>query len=150
MALGPSSDCCPCQLQRGMGEGQGHRTASFSAVPQRARLATMDIKDEWTSALRQWAGRNENVFELWLFGSWVKGGSTPESDVDIALMLMPPVDKHNWALGNYAVFRSEWKKQLEAIVGRKVDLRLIGPDFDLDQEVRSTGVRLYLADTLRG
>jgi predicted nucleotidyltransferase len=111
----------------------------------------MDMKDEWISGLRRWAAGNENVLELWLFGSWAKGDPKPESDVDIALMLMPPTGKTNWALGNYAVFKSEWKKQLEAIIGRKVDLRLIGPDFDLDKEVRSTGVRLYhLADTMRG
>jgi predicted nucleotidyltransferase len=47
---------------------------------------------------RSWASANGNVRELWLFGSRAKGNSRPESDVDLALVLMPPDNKHDWAL----------------------------------------------------
>jgi len=50
--------------------------------------------------LRNWAKANDNVKELWLFGSHAKDTATLASDVDIALVLMPPEGKHNWALGN--------------------------------------------------
>jgi hypothetical protein len=32
---------------------------------------------------------------------------------------MPPKGKHDWALGNYFALESEWKRQLEEIVGRQ-------------------------------
>jgi predicted nucleotidyltransferase len=103
----------------------------------------MDMRDEWISALCQWAWDNDNVCELWLFGSRAKGGSTPESDVDLGLALMPPEGKHNWALGNYFAFESEWKAQLEAIVGRHVSLEYMDPGSEFDKEVRRIGVRLW-------
>jgi predicted nucleotidyltransferase len=51
---------------------------------------TRDMRDEWRAALRQWASNNDCVRELWLFGSWATGDATPESDVDVALVLTPP------------------------------------------------------------
>jgi predicted nucleotidyltransferase len=56
----------------------------------------MDMRDEWIAALRAWAAKNDCVRELWLFGSRAKGTSEPESDIDIALALMPPDGKTNW------------------------------------------------------
>jgi hypothetical protein len=45
--------------------------------------------------------QHDCVRELWLFGSRAKGTSEPESDIDIALALMPPDGKTNWALAAY-------------------------------------------------
>jgi hypothetical protein len=59
---------------------------------------------------------------------------------------MPPVDDHNWAMGHYFVLRSEWQRQLEAIVGRHVSLEAIIPDTDSDAYVRRTGVLLWARD----
>ena len=42
-----------------------------------------------------------------------EGDAQEGSDVDLALALMPPDGKHDWALGNYFCFESEWKRQLE-------------------------------------
>jgi predicted nucleotidyltransferase len=103
----------------------------------------MDMPEEWVSGLYRWAGRNGNVLELWLFGSRAEGRAKPESDVDVALVLMPPDGNHNWALGNYAVCQSEWQQQLETIVGRHVSLVVIEPDSDEDTHVRRTGRRLW-------
>jgi hypothetical protein len=57
----------------------------------------MDMRDEWLRGLRAWANGNGNVSELWLFGSRADGSSRPESDVDIAIALMPAVGKTDWA-----------------------------------------------------
>jgi hypothetical protein len=65
------------------------------------------------------------------------------SDVDIALVLMPPEGKHNWALGNLCDFGDEWVKQLEAIVGCKVDLCQMQNDPSFDAEVRKSGKLLW-------
>jgi predicted nucleotidyltransferase len=93
--------------------------------------------------LREWAEANGSVKELWLFGSRAKGTSRFDSDADIAVALMPAQGKHNWALGHYFAQEPQWKEQLEAIVGCKVDLCLILPDTSLDTEVRATGKLIW-------
>ena len=54
---------------------------------------------------------NQSVL-LWLFGSRAKGTSRDTSDIDIALELMPPTGRHNWALANFVEFFDEWKDEL--------------------------------------
>ena len=100
----------------------------------------MDMRDEWLSELRSWADDNGNVCELWLFGSRSTGRSRPDSDVDIAIALMPrAADGTDWALGSYFALHSDWKRQLEAIVGRHVSLEVIVPNTPEDEAVGSTG-----------
>lgn len=82
--------------------------------------------------------------ELWLFGSRAKGTARANSDADIAIALMPRTGKHDWALGNFFCLDSEWKKQLDVIVGCDVDLRLILPGTKFDIEVRATGKLLWV------
>jgi predicted nucleotidyltransferase len=103
----------------------------------------MDMQDEWLRGLRSWASAKDSIRELWLFGSRATGCSRPESDVDLALALMPPKGKHDWAYGNYVDLHSEWKRELEAIVGRHVSLEAIVPGTDPDATVRRSGVRLW-------
>jgi predicted nucleotidyltransferase len=73
-------------------------------------MKQIDMRDEWLRGLRSWASANDSVRELWLFGSRAAGEARPESDVDLALALMPAKGKHDWALGNYFAFESEWKR----------------------------------------
>jgi predicted nucleotidyltransferase len=56
----------------------------------------MDMLDEWLSGLRLWASQNDNIPELWLFGSRAKRTSRPQSDVDIAIALVPAMGFQNW------------------------------------------------------
>jgi predicted nucleotidyltransferase len=104
----------------------------------------MDMQDEWLCGLRSWASANDSVCELWLFGSRATGKSRPESDVDLAVALMPAKGKHDWAAGNYVALHSEWKRQLEAIVGRHVSLEAISPG--TDEDVRRSWVLLWTRD----
>jgi predicted nucleotidyltransferase len=67
------------------------------------------------------AATNGNVREVWLFGSRARGEAGQGSGVDLALALMP-LTTHDYALGNYYRFESEWKGQLKAIVGRNVSI----------------------------
>jgi predicted nucleotidyltransferase len=101
------------------------------------------MRDEWLAALRYWASKNDNVRELWLFGSRVEGRSRPGSDVDLALVLMPPSGKHDWAAGNYIALHSDWKRELEGIVGRHVSLEALEPGSEEDEMVRQSGVPLW-------
>ncbi|MCD9110089.1 nucleotidyltransferase domain-containing protein [Bradyrhizobium japonicum] len=106
-------------------------------------INAMDMQDEWLRDLRSWASDNGSVRELWLFGSRATGRSGPDSDVDIALALMPATDGTDWALGNYFALHGNWKRELEAIVGRHVSLEAIVPDTPEDEAVRRSGALLW-------
>jgi predicted nucleotidyltransferase len=103
----------------------------------------MDMRPEWLRGLREWAQANEAVRQLWLFDSRARGDAREDSDVDIALALMPPDGKHDWALGAYFSLELEWKAQLKAIVERHVSLEVIVPATEPDVRVRREGVLLW-------
>jgi predicted nucleotidyltransferase len=106
-----------------------HQESGKSRVPPLEGFeAAMDMRDEWILDLGDWASQNSNVCELWLFGSRADGRSKPGSDVDIGVGLMPPTDDHNWAFANFIAFSSEWRRELEVIVGRHVSLEPITPE----------------------
>jgi predicted nucleotidyltransferase len=99
----------------------------------------MDMREEWLHGLWAWASANGNVQELWLFGSRADGHARPDSDVDIAIALMPAA----FAYGNYVALGDGWQRELEAIVGRHVSLEATDQNTDEDACVRSTGVLLW-------
>ena len=104
----------------------------------------MDMRDEWLRDLRSWASKNESVRELWLYGSRARGDSREESDIDLAIALMPPIGKHDWAFGNYSAFGDAWQRKLETMVGRHVSLELIVPGTEPDVRVRRCGRLLWV------
>jgi predicted nucleotidyltransferase len=106
-------------------------------------LPNIDLPELWRDELIAWAQRTNAIAELWLFGSRAKGTSRPDSDVDIAVSLMPPVRNHDWALTTYLALSVDWQRQLEKMVGRHVSLTAIVPDTPGDTEVRATGVLLW-------
>jgi predicted nucleotidyltransferase len=103
----------------------------------------MDMQPEWLRGLREWAQSNDAVRQLWLFGSRARGDAREESDVDLALALMPGDGKTDWALGAYFALESEWKQQLQAIVGRAVSIAPLVPGEPSDVRVRREGVLLW-------
>jgi predicted nucleotidyltransferase len=105
------------------------------------------LPEAWARDLCGWAQKTAAVKELWLFGSRARNEARPESDVDLALVLMPAAGKHDWASGDYFALHSEWKSALESIVGRHVSLETIEPDTFGDHVVRTTGVRLWSRST---
>ena len=104
------------------------------------------MRDKWLSGLRSWAKENKSIRELWLFGSRATGRSRPDSDVDLALVLMPAIGSTDWALGNYFALNQEWKRELEAIVARHVSLEILLPGTKEDAAVRSSGILLWARD----
>ena len=95
----------------------------------------MDMRPEWIRGLREWAEANGNVRQLWLFGSRARGDARENSDVDIAITLVPS------AFGNYTALGDAWQHELEKIVGRHVSLQ--GIESDSDARVRQDGVLLW-------
>jgi predicted nucleotidyltransferase len=96
------------------------------------------MKDEWVNGLRSWANKNGYIRELWLSGSRAEGTSGPDSDVELAVYLLP----HSWAFGAYVALHKAWKEELEAIVEHKVDFGAIEEGTKLEAEVKRTGMRL--------
>jgi predicted nucleotidyltransferase len=103
----------------------------------------MDMEPEWLRGLRGWAKSNDAVRQLWLFGSRARCEAQDESDVDLALALMPPDGKTDWAFGAYVALDKEWRQQLEAIVGRHVSLEPYVPNSPIDVVIRREGVLLW-------
>ena len=106
-------------------------------------MTDIDLPNEWRDEIIAWARRINAVHELWLFGSRAKGTSRPDSDVDIAVSMMPAKGNHDWALGEYFSLAMTWQHELERIVGRHVSFTAIVPDTPGDTEVRRTGVLLW-------
>jgi predicted nucleotidyltransferase len=75
--------------------------------------------------IRQWATRTDAVRKVWIFGSRGKGVARPESDVDIAIYLMPSAPaypKWDWAHGDYRANGDAWQRELGRMLGRHVSL----------------------------
>ena len=89
----------------------------------------MDMKAEWFAYIECWALNNANVREIWLFGSRAEDRARPDSDIDLAITLMPPSGNHDWALGNYVAKGDEWQRELIAALKWDVDLTMLPPGF---------------------
>lgn len=103
----------------------------------------MNMRDDWMIGLRAWAAANDCVRQLWLFGSHARGEADEHSDVDLAIALMPPVDKIDWAFGKYCSHGDGWQRELATIVGRHVSLERISPGTEKDVMVRRCGRLLW-------
>jgi predicted nucleotidyltransferase len=102
------------------------------------------LPDGWRDRCVAWAKSNGSICEIWLFGSrGPKGGAHMGSDVDIGIALMPKIDDHDWAFGDYAFLGSKWRANLEAIVQRHVSLQAMIAGNEGDEVIRSTGVCLW-------
>jgi hypothetical protein len=104
----------------------------------------MQMPDDWVETLGRWSTENENVRELWLFGSRATGHSRDGKwDVDLAIALMPADGDRDWAYKNFLSENGKWARQLESIVGRDVSLEILRAGTREDAHVRSTGVLLW-------
>jgi predicted nucleotidyltransferase len=82
----------------------------------------MGLSESELLAICQWAFLTPSVREVWLFGSRAKSSHRPDSDIDLAIVLMPPTEGTDWARWNYERFGDGWQRQLGAIIGRRVSL----------------------------
>lgn len=85
----------------------------------------IDLDDASRELITAWAAATNCVREIWLFGSRARGDSRPDSDIDLAILLMPPSGKTNWAYGDYCGLGDQWKQQLITMLGRHISLEAI-------------------------
>ena len=90
--------------------------------------------------------RTDSIREVWLFGSRAKCTARPDSDIDLAIYLMPPSGKHDWAYGAYQALGDAWQSELGSILGQHASLEHVSPDIDPDSDhmVRTTGIQLWV------
>jgi predicted nucleotidyltransferase len=93
----------------------------------------MQLPETWREAIEQWAARTASVREVWLFGSRAKGTAEPDSDVDIAIRLMPPTKGTDW--GHFYRFGDEWQSELKAAISRHVSLVLLPTAQDIGPRI---------------
>jgi predicted nucleotidyltransferase len=99
----------------------------------------MDMSETWIEVIKEWAERTPSIRAVWLFGSRAKGTSDQESDVDLAIYLMPPDGKTNWALGVYTALGDQWQRELASVIGRCVSLEAVIPGTPEEVEIHALG-----------
>jgi uncharacterized protein len=86
-----------------------------------------------------------DIEAIYLFGSFADNSIGPSSDVDVALLISPPLDR----LESSNLFMHPLHAQLEQLTGRRVDLiNLRQVPTVLQKEVVMLGRRIYCADEL--
>jgi predicted nucleotidyltransferase len=103
----------------------------------------MDLPEISLELIRLWATRTDSVREIWLFGSRAKGTARPDSDIDLAIILMPAKGKDDWALGNYFALAGEWQRELATMLKQRVSLQGILPGTPKYEVVMDTGILLW-------
>lgn len=103
----------------------------------------MDLDEQVADGLRRWAAHHDAVREIWLFGSRAKRSARTDSDVDIALLLMPAKGSHDWAFGDYVALHESWKSELSELVGGPIDLVSFRDDLPGPFDPRVDGICLW-------
>lgn len=74
----------------------------------------MQMYQPWLRDIQAWAKLHGSVREVWLFGSRARGVAKPESDVDLALVLMPPARLSSTPGRSYLAAADKWQHDLKA------------------------------------
>ncbi|MDF2115666.1 nucleotidyltransferase domain-containing protein [Roseiarcaceae bacterium H3SJ34-1] len=82
----------------------------------------MQLSSERISKLRNWASDHWAVYALWLFGSRARDAPRPDSDVDIALELMPRTGPDDLPFVEYFFEFDKWKEELSALISSPISL----------------------------
>jgi predicted nucleotidyltransferase len=98
----------------------------------------------WKEALIEWAQRNPDVAELWVYGSRARGNHREDSDLDVAIV--PAGDERRDGLAIWMFGKQAWKREFEASIPVAVHLEYA--DFrDRDglvvSELREYGVQTF-------
>ena len=86
---------------------------------------TEQLPKEWTNLLVTWASQNPLVRRIWLFGSRVRGTARPESDLDIAVEIIPEpanADEAVWARLTWTRHSDEWERQIGSLLPVEIQL----------------------------
>jgi len=104
----------------------------------------MDISiDQIRDVVTDWAYSHREIECVFLFGSRARGDSTPDSDIDLALVVVGILGEN--ADTRYFYNKNVWKDQLESALGRSINIvRLIDHGKpEIQASIARDGVLLY-------
>ncbi len=96
-------------------------------------------------AVAAWGRGTPQIRRAWLYGSRARGDHRPESDVDIAVEVIPTGEESSDGLATYMFESNEWQSQLILrLTPLTVHLNLMSEtDETVGPAVRRDGVLLY-------
>jgi len=106
------------------------------------------IPDAWISAVRNWAAKQPDVSEVYLFGSRAKGFAKASSDLDIALIVNPR-SEHDDAFTVWFFNADRWSAELQSLVPVEIDLDIGNPDISdvvVGPAIVDHGIQIYKRD----
>ena len=102
---------------------------------------TSGIKSEWTEAISTWAENRSEVQEVYFYGSRVRGGYRPDSDLDVAVIIE---GDDGLSLATWFFDGRDWADELNSLVDVEVHLEMATEsDGTVMPAVRQHGVRIY-------
>ena len=87
--------------------------------------------------VKEWAINKPLIQKIEFFGSRVKGTERPDSDLDIAIELVPNCDESN-GLATWLHCKDIWEKELQEILPVKVQIEWNGGE---NTEIIAKGLR---------
>lgn len=78
-------------------------------------------------AIAAWASRHDEVRRVWVIGSRARGTAQPESDLDVAIELVPVPDSEE-TMPAWMANAEAWREELQQRVRPKVDLKWVDAD----------------------
>ena len=111
-----------------------------------AKQVVSRLPDGSLQIIQRWAAAKAAISEVWFFGSRAERAAISDNDIDIdiALMLSPPIENHNWALGEWLVAGADWHREIEINLGRKVNLQAIHRGMPIYCKVLGSGQQLWI------
>lgn len=98
---------------------------------------------EHASRYGAWAESKPQIRRLWLYGSRIKGAPRPDSDLDIAIEILPIRDEQDKEIFIDRTFR-EWRVELQNLSHFTVHLEPWASEgTDVAKYVEETGVLIY-------
>ncbi len=100
------------------------------------------VEPHWSESIRVWAAGQPLVLEVHAFGSRVRGGYRPNSDLDLALVV--DGQDNGERLGNAICLLSGWQAELQAMLPVRVHAQaMFDDDLVVAPAVRDHGLLIF-------
>ncbi|WP_375209082.1 nucleotidyltransferase domain-containing protein [Hyphomonas jannaschiana] len=103
------------------------------------------IEENWIKAIVSWASKEPDVASVYLFGSRIKGLARPDSDLDVAVVVVRGATEND-TYTTWTFQHEEWKAELQKSISVKLDLQLGNPELSttvVGPAIQSYGQLVY-------
>lgn len=113
-------------------------------IPEAKPVVSRRLPDDWLKVIRRWASARAAISEVWSFKSRAEGAANSAGNIDIALILSPPIGNYDWAFGEWSVAGADWHREIESSLGQQVNLLVIHRGLPIYCEVLGAGQQLWI------